>query len=147
MTDKIIKCRTYWKFELSIQICPQYAYKKNERLKQLCFESLFFFWLFYNLHLINLFKIYSLTSRLFFHYKFNRSFFLTFELLDYLFVRIWCKNTYKFVRNKRYSEFILIIISPVFILKSRTTYLYKKNFELDFSMGLINFANRLFINF
>lgn len=73
--------------------------------------------------------------------------FLTSELPDYLFVRIWCKNTYKFVRNKRYSEFILIIISPVFILKSRTTYLYKKNFELDFSMGLINFANRLFINF
>ena len=27
------------------------------------------------------------------------------------------------------------------------TYLYKKIYELDFSMGLINFANRLFINF
>ena len=77
--------------------------------------------------------------------------FLTSELPDYLFVRTRSKNTHKFVGDKQYWEFILIIISPVFILKSRTTYLYKKFmnwiFQLDFSMGLINFANQLFINF
>ena len=33
MIDKIIKRRTYWKFELIVQICRQYVYKKkNERL-------------------------------------------------------------------------------------------------------------------
>ena len=31
MIDKIIKRRTYWKFELIVQICRQYVYKKKKR--------------------------------------------------------------------------------------------------------------------
>ena len=33
MIDKIIKHRTYWKFELIVQICRQYVYKKKRTIK------------------------------------------------------------------------------------------------------------------
>ena len=33
MIDKIIKRRTYWKFELIVQIRRQYVYKKKRTIK------------------------------------------------------------------------------------------------------------------
>ena len=92
MTDKIIKCRTYWKFELIVQICRQYVYPPKKRTIKFVMENSWG-------KLMNKFwkdwlgEDYKITKK---ENRFKTPTvlivrFLTFKLLDYLFIEIITK--------------------------------------------------------
>ena len=92
ITDKIIKHRTYWKFELIVQICRQYVYPPKKRTIKFVMENSWG-------KLMNKFwkdwlgEDYKITKK---ENRFKTPTvlivrFLTFKLLDYLFIEIITK--------------------------------------------------------